>query len=78
MSYPRCSVISSLRADSSTVAVRVFGSPLRAGQVLAAGAFESKSYGPAARIADVIAKFADDRMLEPLRAFREDRRRSGR
>lgn len=45
---------------------------------LVAGAFGSRSDGPAERIADVIDKFADDRMLEPLRAFRDGQRRNGR
>jgi hypothetical protein len=41
---------------------------------LVAAAFGSKSDGPAERIADVIDKFADDRMLQPLTAFRDDHR----
>jgi len=36
-----------------------------------AGALGSKSYEPADRVSDVIDKFTDDRLLEPLRAFRE-------
>jgi hypothetical protein len=39
---------------------------------LAAGAFGSKSYGRTDRVGDVIDKFTDDRMLEPLRAYRAD------
>lgn len=45
---------------------------------LAAGAFGSKSHGPAGRVADVIAKFADDRMLDPLRAAMDRAVTSGR
>jgi hypothetical protein len=45
---------------------------------LVATAFGSKSYWPAERVAEVIHSFADDRMLEPLRSFRDDQRREGR
>jgi hypothetical protein len=44
---------------------------------LVACALGSRSNGPAERIADVIDRFADDRILEPLRAFRDDQRSSG-
>jgi hypothetical protein len=39
---------------------------------LVAGACGSKSQSPADGIGDVIGKFADDRLLEVLRAYRSD------
>jgi hypothetical protein len=45
---------------------------------LAAAALGSKSYGPADRIADVIDKFTDNRLLEPLLAYRDGERRNDR